>query len=271
MANIEIIKGVHCFIDKDGVAQLNLEDVSRGLGFTQVAKSGNLSIRWERVDKHLDGLGIPTSGDGARPSFIPEPIFYLLAMKAENEIAKVFQHTIAYEVLPTIRKHGAYMTPETIEQVLADPDTIIRLATDLKAEREQRKLLEHENIQQKQLITEYEPKVEYLDKILQSKNTITVKQIAADYDMSAQELNKVLYEEHVQYCVNGQWLLYREHQGMGYTKSKLVPITRASGTMDSVLHTQWTQKGRLFIHNLLKKRGIMAVIDRKLAGEQIAI
>lgn len=203
--------------------------------------------------------------------FIPEGDIYRLAAKSELPGADKFESWIFDEVLPSLRKHGAYMTPETIEQVLTDPDTIIRLATDLKAEREQRKLLEHENVQQKQLITEYEPKIEYLDKILQSKNTLTVKQIAADYDMSAQELNKILHEEHVQYNVNGQWLLYREHQGMGYTKSKLVPITRASGTMDSVLHTQWTQKGRLFIHNLPKERGIMAVIDRKLAGEQIAI
>ncbi len=128
-----------------------------------------------------------------------------------------------------------------------------------------------ENEAQKQIIADYTPKVQYVDMILDSKGTLAVTQIAADYDMSARRLNEILFEGHVQHKVNGQWILYREHMGMGYTKSVPVSITRTGGRPDTISQTQWTQKGRLFIHEKLTKRGIVAVIDRKLAGEQIAI
>lgn len=120
-----------------------------------------------------------------------------------------------------------------------------------------------ENSVQMQLIAEYEPKAQYVDKILASNGTLTVKQIAADYDLTAQELNKILHEERIQYKVNDQWILYKEHMKMGYTKSTSVPITHSDGRSDFRLHTRFTQKGRLFIHEVLTKRGILAVMDRK--------
>lgn len=268
MNEIININGIECY-EKDGIAYLKLEAVARGLGFTTVASSGNEVVRWKRVDGYLREIGF--SQEVAKDAFIPENIFYRLAMKAKNEAAERFQAKIADEVIPTIRKHGAYMTPAKIEEVLLNPDTIIQLATTLKEERVKRAALEAENTMQKQIIAEYEPKAQYVDKILSSKGTLTVKQIAADYDMTAQQLNRILHEEHVQYKVNDQWILYKEHMGMGYTKSNQVPIIHSDGRDGFKLHTQWTQKGRLFIHKILTKRGIMAVIDRKLAGEQIAM
>ena len=85
--------------------------------------------------------GIPTCGDD---DFIPENIFYRLAMKAKNETAERFQALVADEIIPSIRKHGAYMTPQKIEEVLLNPDTIIKLATELKAEQEKRMALERQ-------------------------------------------------------------------------------------------------------------------------------
>ena len=102
-----LISGVSCY-EQDGTAYLRLEDVARGLGFTQTAKSGNEVIRWERVTKYLAELGIPTSGDGFPPAYIPENIFYRLAMKAKNETAEKFQALVADEIIPSIRKTGAY-------------------------------------------------------------------------------------------------------------------------------------------------------------------
>lgn len=113
-ASIEIIKGVHCYVDKDNVAQLNLEDVARGLGFTQ-NKNGTEYIRWETITRYLKAFEF--SQDVGKDEFIPEPIFYLLAMKADNETARAFQHTIAYDVLPAIRKYGFYGTPTTIDAI----------------------------------------------------------------------------------------------------------------------------------------------------------
>ncbi len=111
------VSGVTGYEDKSGVAYLRLEDVVRGLGFTQIAASGNESVRWERVCRYLEEFGaIPTSGDVSQqvaiPEFIPENIFYRLAFKAKNEVAERFQAKVADEILPAIRKTGTtYRSP----------------------------------------------------------------------------------------------------------------------------------------------------------------
>lgn len=102
---IQLIEGVSCY-EENGVAYIRLEDAARGLGFTQIANSGNEVIRWERVRKYLAELGIPTSGDGNLPEYIPENIFYRLCMKANNETAQKFQALVCDVILPELRKRG---------------------------------------------------------------------------------------------------------------------------------------------------------------------
>ncbi len=250
-----------------GIAHLNLEQAVRGLGFTDT-KNGVEYVRWARVDKYLKDFGVfATSGE--RPAYIPENIFYRLAMKAKNPAAEKFQAWVADEVIPSIRKHGAYMTQEALEAALLNPDTLIRLAQELKAEREQKAALQAANAQLTESnaaltaeIAAFEPVKTYYEQILSSTGTLTTTQIAADYDLSAQKLNKILHEEGVQHKVNGQWILYTAYAGNGYTKSVTIPIVRANGTPDAKLHTQWTQKGRLMIHDILTERGITAKVDR---------
>lgn len=121
-----------------------------------------------------------------------------------------------------------------------------------------------------QRVAEYEPKISYLDQILKSKGTVTITQIAKDYGMSGNALNKILHEERVQYKQNKQWLLYREYHDKGYTKSETIDITRSNGEPDVTMNTRWTQKGRLFIHELLKKRGVIALMDRDQGKGRLA-
>lgn len=241
--NIEIIKGVRCYVDKDNVARLSLEDVARGLGFTQT-KSGTEYVRWETIVRYLKAFEF--SQDVGKDDFIPEPIFYLLAMKADNETARAFQHTIAYDVLPAIRRHGMY----AVDQLLDDPDLAIQAFTALKEERAKRKALEDENAQQKQLLAEFSPKASYYDVVLQTKDVISVGKIAKDYGKSAQWLNQLLHDKGVQYKQGGIWLLYQKHAEQGYTKSKTETYSGHDGQQHSKLHTYWTQKGRLFIYDL---------------------
>lgn len=99
----------------DGSISVSLEDAARGLGFTQTAKSGNEVVRWERVRKYLNEFSVPTCGDD---DFIPESVFYLLAMKASNETAKAFQIWVATDVLPNIRKTGGYKVPSSPMEAL---------------------------------------------------------------------------------------------------------------------------------------------------------
>lgn len=118
---------------------------------------------------------------------------------------------------------------------------------------------------QAQQIAEFKPIKEYVDTILASKDLLTASQIAADYGMSAKALNKILYEEHLIHNVNGQWLLYTKQMNKGYTKSETIIVKRKDGSSKTVMHTMWTQKGRLRIHEILTSRGIMAEMDKQLA------
>ena len=99
-----LISGVSCY-EQDGTAYLRLEDVARGLGFTRIAASGNEVVMWSRVDGYMSDLGVHTC---AHDGFIPENIFYRLAMKAKNETAEKFQALVADEIIPSIRKTGSY-------------------------------------------------------------------------------------------------------------------------------------------------------------------
>lgn len=137
------------------------------------------------------------------------------------------------------------------------------MARALKIADEKIILLNQKNLLLEQQVAEYEPKIQYLDEILASKGTVTITQIAADYDLTAYKLNRILYEEGVQRKVGGQWLLYKEHMGKGYTKSETVTFTGRDGKEQVTMNTKWTQKGRLFIHNILTERGIVAVMDRE--------
>ena len=126
--NTEIItvQNVRGYIDSQGTAHLNAEDVARGLGFTQTQIKGDkeyTSIRWETVNRYLEEFGFPNKL--GKDSYIPEQIFYLLAMKASNETAKAFQLKIATEILPQIRKTGTYSIRPTIATPLADKVTDI--------------------------------------------------------------------------------------------------------------------------------------------------
>lgn len=163
------ISGISCY-EKDGTAYLNLEAVARGLGFTTVAKSGNEVVRWNRVEQYLSELGFVTSAE--RPEYIPENIFYRLAMKAKNEVAEAFQAKIADEVIPSIRKHGAYMTPETLQAAILNPDYLLQVVTALKGETDKRKALEAANAS---LVVDLEiarPKADYFDELV-DRNMLT--------------------------------------------------------------------------------------------------
>lgn len=194
---------------------------------------------------------------------------YLWTERGANRHCKILDTPKAWEQFDHLEE--TYFAVKEQRSMLVLPKDYPSALRALADEAEKNQALTAENEVQKQIIADYTPKVQYVDMILDSKGTLAVTQIAADYDMSARRLNEILHEEHVQHKVNGQWILYREHMGMGYTKSAPINITRSDGRPDTISQTQWTQKGRLFIHEKLTKRGIVAVIDRKLAGEQIAM
>lgn len=113
--------------------------------------------------------------------------------------------------------------------------------------------LEEINKEKTKEIEELKPFKDYVDEILSSEEALTITQIAADYDKTAIWLNKVLKDERVIRKVNNQWILYKDKMGKGYTVSETVKIKKNDGSLKVVVNTKWTQKGRLMIHELLKK------------------
>lgn len=243
-------------VKENGEVEFDAAQSAIGFGICRIAESGNTVVRWERVRKYLS---CPQVGTG---DFITEPQFYKLAIRANNETAEKFQDWVTEEVLPSIRKHGAYMTSEKIEEALTNPDTIIRLATDLKAERENRLIAEKK-------IEEDKPKISYYDQILSNKSLCTITAIAKDYGMSGSAMNKKLHELKVQFPQSGMWFLYSKHQHKGWTHSETHMIPKDDGTEKAVMNTKWTQKGRLGIYKILKDNGILPLIEQEGAENAV--
>ena len=205
------------------------------------------------------------SGQNRNMCFLTENGFYEVCMQSTKPNAKIFKKEVK-KILKTIRKTGMYMTDNVWDTITSNPEKLGEVLINYGKVKKEKELLEEENQIQKQLIAEYKPIKEYVDTILSSEDTMTTTQIAADYGFSAYELNKTLNEQRVVRKVGGQWILYIEHMNKGYTKSETMTVKKKDGTDKVVANTKWTQKGRLFIHNLLENLGIKANMDREKEG-----
>lgn len=173
MNEILSINNVHGYMDKEtGTAYLNSGDVARGFGFTKTETKNGVkyeSVRWARVNEYLSYFGFrPNVGED---DFLPENMVYRLGFKASNEAAQKFQAVLADEVLPAIRKHGAYMTEEALEKAITEPDFLIRLATQLKEEKAKR-------LEAEKQVEAAKPKVLFADAVSASHTSILVGELA---------------------------------------------------------------------------------------------
>ena len=210
------------------------KDVAEILAYNEPHKAITRHVDEEDRTKHP----ILSNGGMQESWLINESGLYSLILSSKLPTAKEFKRWVTSEVLPSIRKHGAYMTPETLEAAILNPDYLIQIATALKEEH-------------------------YTDRILSNKGLVTITQIAKDYGMSGRKMNKLLEDLHVQHKQSGQWLLYADYHDKGYTHSKTINITRKDGTPDVTMETKWTQKGRLFIYDLLKSKDILPTIEQE--------
>lgn len=228
-------------------------DICKCLGLT------NPTVTISRLDED-EGAKFNLGRQG-ETNLVNEYGLYNLILASRKKEAKAFKRWVTHEVLPSIRKHGAYMTDEVLKEALTSPDFLIKLATELKEEREKRIALEIDNNIKAQQIGELKPKADYVDKILKSKSLMNVSQIAKDYGMSATKFNKILHELKVQYKQAEQWLLYSKYHDKGYTHSETFDFENKNGINETKLTTKWTNKGRLFLYNLLKDNGYLPLIE----------
>lgn len=225
------------------------KDVAKILGYERPVKA--ILDHVEIEDK--DEVPIQDSiGRMQNTPVINESGLYSLILSSKLPKAKEFKRWVTSEVLPSIRKHGVYAT----EELLDNPDFLIKALQELKEERELNK-------KKDQIIGELKPKADYTDTILKNKGLVTITQIAKDYGFSGKKMNAILHDLKVQYKQSGQWLLYSEHQAKGYTHSDTIDIERKDGTKDIKMNTKWTQKGRLFLYNLLRKNEIFPIIEKE--------
>lgn len=180
------LHGVECY-EKDGTAYLKLDTVARGLGFTQTQNKNGAeytSIRWETIYRHLEDIGFPNKP--GKDDFIPENIFYRLAMKAKNETAEKFQALVADEIIPSIRKTGGYIqtTPEMTDMEILAKAVLVAQAT-IKAREERIAALETQN----QILS---PKAEYFDRLVDRNLLTNFRDTAKELHIKQNEFIKFL-------------------------------------------------------------------------------
>lgn len=257
MSNIKIFKnnefGEIRTLEQDDKPLFCGSDVAKALGYAIPSKAINTHC------KGVSKMEVPTNGGIQQMLFITEGDLYRLIVNSKLPSAEKFERWVFDDVLPTVRKHGLYAK----EELLNDPDLFISALQELKAEKERSRFLELENAQSRQIICELQPKASYYDLILQNKSVIPVSQIAKDYGMSGKAFNKMLHDLGIQFKQCNTWLLYQCYADQGYTQSK----TYAIDAERSAMHTYWTQKGRLFLYDLLKNEcGLLPVIERRLSA-----
>lgn len=239
-------------VTKDGQPWFVGKDVTDILGFTNGRKAIEDHVDTEDrqiLQKSPDvTFEIPPRGY----TIINESGIYSLTFSSRLPSAKQFKRWVTSEVLPSIRKHGAYLTPETMERVMDDPDFIIGLVQALKEERAKRFALEAE----KQALL---PKAEYCDAVLRSPSLIPTNVIAKDYGMSAVRFNRMLENMGIQYKRGNMWALKSQYQDKGYTQSETF---QREGSLNTYCWNKWTETGRQFLYDTLKAHDILPMSER---------
>lgn len=228
------------------------KDVAQSLGYSDLNKA--IAMHVDDEDKKLNDKTSSSFGQRGA-TLINQSGVISLVLSSKLPSARKFKRWVTTEVIPSVLKHGAYLTEQKIEEVLTNPDTIIRLATDLKKEL-------HEKLLLTQRVNELQPKADYTDSILNNKALVTITFISKDYGMSGLAMNKLLHDLGVQYKQGDTWLLYAKHQKKGWTQSETKEVPRKDGTKKLVANTKWTQKGRLGLYELLKENGYLPLIEQ---------
>lgn len=229
---------------RDGEPWFVAADVCRALELSNPTVSvGRLD------DDERAKFNLGRQGEG---TIVSEPGLYTLVLGSRKPEAKAFKRWITHEVIPAIRKHGGYLTPEAIEEAITSPDFLIRLATTLKEEQEKNRKLAQENAQLAKRIEEMTPDVELAQAALQSGEADAIGNVADMYGTTAQTLNKILWYSGIQKKgQNGKarWELTAKYAEKGYTDTYAVSVS----PWKRAWQMNWTFRGIQFIYTFFKE------------------
>ena len=252
------------------------KDVALLLGYAKPENA--LSTHVDDEDKTITLIQGTGSNYKSNTTIINESGMYSLVFGSRLKTAKEFKRWVTSDVLPSIRKTGGYLATkqdDTPELIMARALQVAQMTIDkhnariikLEAENAEKckaiEQAEEQVIQLSDTVASMKPKVDYCDIILQSKETVATTQIAQDYGMTAKAFNILLRNFGIQHKVAGQWILYAPYLPLGYVQSESIPITHTDGRKTTKLFSKWTQKGRLFLYEELKKNNVLPLIERK--------
>ena len=255
------------------------KDIADALGYSKARNA--LAAHVDDEDKTTALIQGGGSNYKSKAVIINESGLYSLILSSKLGTAKKFKRWVTSEVLPSIRKHGAYLTDETLSRVSENTDEAERLFRELKEEKLRANNLQKENSELEELVSKLkksnddlnfditlletktaalEPKADYYDEIMKSNRLTTVSKIASEYGMSAQQFNHLLSKLNVQFKSNETWYLCQEYEGKGFVKTDVRKcFDYRYRFFRSYVHTRWTQKGVEFLYRFLAEYGILPV------------
>lgn len=244
--------------DIKGEVYFNLNDCCKILELSNPRKT------LERLNpKGVTTSDTLTAGGIQQANFINESNFYKLVFQSRKPEAEKFADWVTSEVLPSIRKHGMFATDELLD----NPDFAIATLQKLKEEREAKRILQEQNEVLALELRETKPKAEYYDLMLANKGLIKTSEIAKNYGRSAQSFNKLLNKLKVIYKQGDTWLPYAKYQTHNYVQLEPFAYKNSKGRDDVKMRTKWTMKGHIFLYELLKKHGILPLIEQDITDK----
>jgi len=242
-------------IEIDGQPWFVGKDVAAVLGYDQARKAILAHVDEDDGIKHTL---IDSMGRKQLAYFINESGLYSLILSSKLPTAKAFKRWVTSDILPSIRRHGAYIKDDLLSAMAENAELTQDVIRRLITERDKNESLNAKNEALLDYVGELRPKALYHDTILKCANAVQTSLIAKDYGMTAIAFNKLLHSLKIQFKVGGTWVLYKNYQDMGYT----VTNTYYVGGRVANIYTLWTQRGRFFLYDFLSWHGILPVAEK---------
>ena len=252
-------------VDGDRMTSLQIAEITARLHKNVMRAIRNMEPAWEKINgRKFELVDYKDEKGETRPcySLTKEECLYIATKFNDEARAKLIKRWKELE-----EQHQKPSLPqnylEALKSLVKAEEEREQLALENRKQQQEIVTISKENMELGNKITEMLPKVSYYDQILKSNATMTITQIAQDYGMSAVRMNKELESMRIQHKVRGQWILYGQFLTGGYVHSRAVDIIRSDGRHDVKYNTEWTTKGRIFLYDALKAKGILPLIEQE--------